>query len=393
MGTVRTMNASLARLTAPIVPPTAVPDRRLPRDPWTTVRARTVDPGAEFVFGVVSTRIYCRPDCPARRPLKRNVIFFANPRAASESGFRPCKRCRPEAPNPDSSALLAVRRVWRHIVSHPDARLTLAELARVGETSPTQLRRSFRRYLGVSPRTYVDSARLDRVRRSLREGVSVRRAVYGAGFRSLGALYVPGRPPRLGFIASSLRRGGDGSSIEYTCLGSPFGRVLVAATRWGVCAVYLGDSDAGLIDRLCREFPRAQIGEGSGPDVASWAARVRSFVDGRGTGLGTLPLDIRATAFEHSVFAALREIPVGVVRTYSDIARRLGRPQAARAVAGACGRNPVALAIPCHRVVRADGSPGGYRWGPERKRAILAAEREAAVREPAPARDEASASG
>lgn len=350
-----------------------------PRRCWRAVLARDARWDERFVYAVRSTRIYCRPSCPARRPRRMQVLFFALPEAAERSGFRPCRRCQAQAPARDPSGKLAaspqaelVGRVCRHIEAGLDGALTLEALAAAARTSPHWLQRTFQRVMGITPRQYADALRLRRLKKRLRKGDDVTTALYEAGYSSSSRLYERS-DAQLGMTPATYRLGGYGMRIGYTIVNSPLGRLLVAATRRGVSAVYLGDSDQALETALREEYPRAQIHRDTN-GLSTWVRALRLHLRGRQPRLD-LPLDVQATAFQRRVWEALRAIPYGSTRSYSQIARTLGRPKATRAVARACATNPVSVVVPCHRVVRQDGGLGGYRWGLERKRALLEQER------------------
>jgi len=338
---------------------------------WRAVLERDRRGDGRFVFAVRSTGIYCRPSCPARRPRRSQVAFFDRPDAAEQAGFRACRRCRPrEAGAADPQAAL-VRRVCRLIDEGGEEGWRLPALAEAAGVSPRRLMRTFKQALGVSPRQYAEARRLAAFKRRLKKGDSVTTALYDVGFGSSSRLYedVQGR---LGMTPSTYRRGGRGLSLRYTIAASPLGRLLVAATERGIAAVSLGASEAALEAALRAEYPAATVER----DDLTLAPRVRAVLDRlAGSGGPELPLDINATAFQWRVWQELLRIPAGATRSYGEVARALGRPSAARAVARACASNPVALVIPCHRVVAGDGSLGGYRWGAERKKRLL--EREA----------------
>jgi AraC family transcriptional regulator of adaptative response/methylated-DNA-[protein]-cysteine methyltransferase len=338
---------------------------------WRAVAARDVRFDESFVFAVLTTRIYCRPSCPARRPRRDRVVFFDSPEAAERAGFRPCRRCRPWELGGRRADLDLVERACRALGTEGDGPTDLDTVAdRVG-TSIYRLRRAFQRVLAVTPRQYLESQRIADLKSRLRDGASVTAALYDAGYGSASRLYE--RVPRLGMTPGTYRQGGQGMRIAYTFFDSPVGRVLVAATDRGICAITLGTSDAGLERALREEYPAA--------DIRRNDARLRPLVQhlldhiaGRLPDLD-LPLDIVATAFQSKVWESMCAIPYGQTRSYKEIAQAIGQPKAARAVARACATTPVALAIPCHRVVREDGHIGGYRWGVRRKKALLARER------------------
>ena len=338
---------------------------------WRAVEARDPASDGRFVVAVVTTGIYCRPTCPARRPLRRNVRFFADADAAEAEGFRACKRCRPREEAPDPARRLA-EEAREYLEAHLDETVTLAELGEEVGASPYHLQRTFKRVFGQSPQAYVNARRLERVRRTLREEKDVTTAVYEAGFGSASRLYAQS-DERLGMTPGSWRRGGQGIEVRFATAPSPAGRVLVAATERGVCSVMLGDDERELEAELRRELPEADLDRG-GPEMRSWVDEVVRRAAGDAPGR-ELPLDAPGTDFQRRVWAALTEIPRGETRTYGEVAARLGRPTAARAVARACATNPVAVVVPCHRVVPAAGGVGGYRWGTERKRRLLAGEK------------------
>jgi AraC family transcriptional regulator of adaptative response/methylated-DNA-[protein]-cysteine methyltransferase len=325
-----------------------------------------------FVFAVRSTGIYCRPSCPARRPTRRQVVFFPLPEAAERAGFRPCRRCRPqEAAARDPQADL-IRRVCLWIETGGDAPVSLQDLAGEAGVSSAHLQRTFKRLMGVSPREYAAARRLQGLKVRLREGQGVTRALYEAGYGSSSRLYERSSA-QLGMTPATYRKGGRGMEIGYTIVDSPLGRMLVGATRRGVCAVSLGDADAALEAALVAEYPQAEIHrEDTG--FAPWARAIQKHLDGYEARLN-LPLDLQATAFQRRVWKELQRIPYGRTRTYQEVARAIGQPKAVRAVARACATNPVSIVVPCHRVIRGDGSLAGYRWGLERKQALLEKER------------------
>jgi len=335
---------------------------------WRIVLARDRRYDGAFVYGVRSTGIYCRPSCPSRRPRRAQVAFFPVPELAERAGFRACRRCRPgEAPAPDPRVPL-VRAACRLIDAHPEAPASLATLStRTGATSH-QLLRAFRRVLGLSPRQYRDARRLDRFKTELRVRRRVSPALYHAGYGSTSRVYERAHA-QLGMTPATYSRGAPGVRIAYTIAPCPLGRLMVATTERGICRVSLGGDAAELEAGLRAEFPAALIRRDRSGLAALVGAIVR-YLEGRTQHLD-LPLDVRATAFQRRVWEALRRIPYGRTRSYRQIARAIGRPGATRAVARACATNPVALVVPCHRVVRADGEAGGYRWGIERKRALL----------------------
>jgi AraC family transcriptional regulator, regulatory protein of adaptative response / methylated-DNA-[protein]-cysteine methyltransferase len=335
---------------------------------WEAVLTR--DARATFVYGVRSTGVYCRPACPSRRPQPRGVKFFASPRSAEEAGFRACRRCRPEDVPVDPRVGLVLA-ACRAIEENPRAELTLAALGERIGTSPWHLQRTFKSLVGITPHQYAEACRIERFKAQVREGESITGALYEAGYGSSSRLYER-TSSELGMTPSRYRRGGEGKRIRYTIVDSRLGRLLVGATEEGVCAISLGDSDEQLEAILRSEYRAAQI-EHDDETLGEWAGTLVRHLDGREPHLD-LPIDVRATAFQRRVWEALQAIPYGSTKTYREIARELGDPNGARAVAGACAANPVAIVVPCHRVVREDGGLGGYRWGIERKNELLARE-------------------
>ncbi|HET8648238.1 MAG TPA: bifunctional DNA-binding transcriptional regulator/O6-methylguanine-DNA methyltransferase Ada [Vicinamibacteria bacterium] len=344
-------------------------------DRWRAVLSRDRAQDGAFVYAVRSTGIYCRPSCPSRRPRRDRVSFFALPEAAEHAGFRPCLRCHPRQAVSADRTLQRLRAVCRFIEEHLEEPLPLGRLASAAGLSAHHLQRTFKAALGISPRDYADALRSRELRRRLRRGDAVSDAGYAAGYGSSRALYERA-PAQLGMTPATYRKGGAGLSIAYATAASPLGRLLVAATGRGICLVGLGGSDAELEGLLRQEFPRADLER----DERALRGYVAAVLDGlRGQEpLTALPLDVQATAFQWRVWQELQRIPRGSTRTYAEIARAIGQPGAARAVGQACNRNPVPLVIPCHRVVAADGALGGYRFGVERKRRLLDAEKEPA---------------
>jgi AraC family transcriptional regulator, regulatory protein of adaptative response / methylated-DNA-[protein]-cysteine methyltransferase len=339
---------------------------------WRIVLARDRRFDGAFVYAVRSTGIYCRPSCPSRRPRRTMVQFYPIPEVAEAAGYRACRRCRPtQSPAPDP-ALAVVRELCRLIEANPDTPADLATLARRAGLSPYQLLRAFRRVLGVSPKAYREARQIARLKTALKSHRHVSPAIYDAGYSSSSRVYERAAGA-LGMTPAAYHRGGRGAAIRYSLARSPLGDLLVAATDRGVCRIALGDDPAALERDLRGEFPAATLHRDRGA-LAAWVQRILRHLDGRAPHLA-LPLDIRATAFQQRVWAELRRIPYGRTRSYQAVARAIGHPQSARAVARACATNPVCLAIPCHRVVRTDGALGGYRWGVDRKRALLDRER------------------
>ena len=343
---------------------------------WRAIATRDASFDGRFVYAVTSTGIFCRPTCPSRRPRRDRVRVFAAPADAAAAGFRACRRCRPEMPAAPSTTERAVARarglIDAHVAAGRDGRLTLSALGAACGVSPFHLQRAFRRTVGVSPRAYADERRAERMRAALQRGETVTTATYDAGYGSSRAAY-RGAARRLGMPPGVYQRGGEGERIRAVVVATRFGHVLVAATPRGICRVALGDAAAPLEAGLAAEFPHATIDPADAALRAHLAAVLRA-IEG-GTAAAAPALDTTGTAFEQRVWRALQAIPFGETRSYQEVARAIGRPTAARAVARACAANPVALVVPCHRVVRADGAAGGYRWGAARKAALLAHER------------------
>jgi AraC family transcriptional regulator of adaptative response/methylated-DNA-[protein]-cysteine methyltransferase len=334
---------------------------------WNAVVARDAASDGEFVFAVSSTGVYCRPSCAARRPRRENVQFFVRPEHAEQAGYRACLRCRPKSfrGNTESDGVKAICRFIEH---HLDEPLTLSRLGKEFRQSPFHLQRRFKAVLGITPREYADSCRLRMLKRNLQAGDTVTRAMYDAGYGSSSRLYER-TASQLGMTPDKYRRGAIAAAIRYTCADSPLGRILIAATDRGICSIQFARSDDELMEGLKREFPFAarKVDEGG---LRSWVSALLRHMRGKDLD-SSLPLDIRATAFQRRVWTYLQSIPFGATRSYSQVAKGIGQPSATRAVARACATNPVAVAIPCHRVVRGDGSVGGYRWGVARKKALL----------------------
>jgi AraC family transcriptional regulator of adaptative response/methylated-DNA-[protein]-cysteine methyltransferase len=360
-------NAILSEATI-VMKRTQNPDSR-----WQAVIDRDSSRDGNFVFAVSSTGIFCRPSCAAKRPRRENVTFFDHPQQAEQAGYRACLRCRPKAVDGNPQSAL-VRAMCRYIEQHIEDRLTLALLAKEFRLSSFHLQRTFKGVLGVSPKAYIDAVRLRQVKQNLQAGNSVTDALYAAGYGSSSRLYER-TATQLGMTPEKYRRGAVAAVVRYTIAASPLGRMLIAATERGICAIQFADNDEQLQQGLMREFPFAARRRDDAA-MTEWRDSLTRLICGRETN-PSLPLDIRATAFQRRVWEALQRIPRGETRSYSAVAKKIGMPTATRAVARACATNPVAIAIPCHRVVREDGDPGGYRWGIERKEQLLAMERAA----------------
>ena len=341
------------------------------RDPrWNAVLAHDPRHDGEFVFAVSSTGVYCRPSCPARRPRPENVTFYAQPAQAERAGYRACLRCKPRSASGNPQTGLA-KEVCRYLEQHLDEPVTLALLGKVFQQSPFHLQRRFKAALGITPREYADSCRMRQLKRSLQAGDNVTRALYDAGYGSSSRLYEK-TASQLGMTPDKYRRGAIAATVRYTCADSPLGRMLIAATDKGVCSIQFARSDGELIEGLKREFPFAVRKPDEGK-LKTWVTALLGKMAGKQLSTA-LPLDIRATAFQRRVWTYLQSIPFGTTQSYLEVAKGIGQPTASRAVARACATNPVAVAIPCHRVVRQDGNISGYRWGVQRKKALLAME-------------------
>jgi AraC family transcriptional regulator, regulatory protein of adaptative response / methylated-DNA-[protein]-cysteine methyltransferase len=342
---------------------------------WRAIKRRQRDADASFVYAVRSTKIYCRPSCPARRPRADRVVYFRNRRQAELAGYRACRRCWSQESSLRESAQF-IQRVCRKIeetlASNPEALLTLAELGRASGVKPHKIERLFQRALGITPRQFIDARRMEQLKSNLRKGEQVTSAMYDAGFGSSSRLYERA-PAQMGMTPAVYRRGGEGMSIAYAIVPCPLGRLLVAATARGVSAVYLGSSGRPLEQALAKEYPRAEIRRDS-KRIAPWVRGVLGHLRGQEPH-ADLPLDVQATAFQRRVWKELQRIPYGSTKSYTEVARAIGKPRAIRAVARACATNPVSIVVPCHRVVRADGNLAGYRWGLERKEMLLASEK------------------
>jgi AraC family transcriptional regulator of adaptative response/methylated-DNA-[protein]-cysteine methyltransferase len=339
---------------------------------WQAVLARDRTADGAFVYAVSSTGIYCRPSCASRKPRRERTTFFSSAREAERAGYRACRRCRPAAQTSFTLIDRALRAWSRLVEQDEDGRVPLGKLAAAVGSSPSHLQRTFTDVLGVSPRELSDARRLSALRRALKEKRSVTDAIYESGFGSPSRVYE--RSNRiLGMTPAQYAAGGKGATVRFVCADSVVGRVLVAATAKGVCAVKLGSDDATLMALLTREFPGAEIAHG-GSEMHRWVGDVVAMISGR-TPAREIPVDIQGTAFQMRVWKELQRIPRGQTRSYGEVARRIGRPTASRAVARACATNPVCIVVPCHRVVAADGGLGGYHWGVERKQELLDRER------------------
>jgi AraC family transcriptional regulator of adaptative response/methylated-DNA-[protein]-cysteine methyltransferase len=342
-------------------------------DAWRAVEMRDARYDGRFVYAVRSTKIYCRPSCPSRRPVRANVTFYDHPDDAERAGYRACLRCEPHRGEALSSARATIERARRYLDRHSERNVSLSELAAEVGLSASHLQRSFKQIIGISPKQYQDARRVRHFKTRLRAGDTVSRATYEAGFGSSSRVYERTNT-MLGMTPASFRRGGDGVRITYTIANAPVGRVLVATTDRGVCAVELGSTDAEVERVLRADFPRATLERGDDHEH-TWVHAVLDRVrHPERSASNSVPLDVDGTEFQLKVWNALQEIPAGERRTYSQVAESIGRPKASRAVARACAANRVAVVIPCHRVVRGGGELAGYKWGIDRKRRLLAEE-------------------
>lgn len=349
-----------------------------PDSRWQAVVRRDRQADGVFVYAVKTTGVYCRPSCPSRTAKRENVEFFESNAQAAAAGYRACKRCRPEALSQEQRrqalAIQACRTIEQSAVALP-----LAALARQAGLSPHHFHRIFKEVVGLTPKEYCKSVRAGRVAASLQSAPSVTEAIYAAGFNSAGRFYEESGA-LLGMAPATYRKGAPGEHIRYAVAPCALGQIMVAATRKGVCAIEFGEAQPDLVERLRQRFPAAQL-EPADAAFRVWVDRVLAYLE-QPQGALHLPLDVRGTAFQHRVWQALRGIPAGQTASYAELARRIGQPKAHRAVARACASNPVAVAIPCHRVVCGDGNLSGYRWGVERKAALLRKEGVAEVAPP-----------
>jgi AraC family transcriptional regulator, regulatory protein of adaptative response / methylated-DNA-[protein]-cysteine methyltransferase len=359
---------SVATRMDPPLPSFATDDAR-----WQAVQRRDGRADGAFYYSVLTTGVYCRPSCGSRRARRENVAFHATREAAEAAGFRPCRRCRPNEASVTERHASAVADACRLIEGAEEAP-SLDALAGAAGMSRFYFHRVFKEVTGVTPKAYADAHRAERVRDELAQCATVTEAIYGAGFNSSGRFYAAS-PDLLGMTPTEFRSGGNGASIRFAVGECSLGTILVAATGRGICAILLGDDPDALVRELQDRFPKAHL-IGADAEFERLVATVVGFVEAPARGLD-LPLDVRGTAFQQRVWEALRKIPSGSTASYAEIAQRIGRPKAVRAVAQACASNRIAVAIPCHRVVRTDGALSGYRWGVARKRALLDREKAA----------------
>lgn len=344
---------------------------------WAVVVNRDPCADGEFYYAVITTGVYCRPSCPARTPKPENVCFYATRVEAEQAGFRPCKRCKPDQPSLHEQHVATVVSICR-VMECAETMPKLEELARRANMSPGYFHRLFKAVTGLTPKAYMSAQLGKRVRSELRHSATVTDAIYDTGYNSNSRFYEHSKRI-LGMTPSSYRAGGMGADIFFAVGECSLGSILVASSERGVCAILLGDDPDELLQQLQDQFPAANLIGGDG-GYEGLIAQVVGFVEAPGLG-HALPLDIQGTAFQERVWQALREIPAGETVSYSRLAGRIGMPRSARAVARACAANRLAVAIPCHRVVRNDGSISGYRWGVERKQALLQREAGAETRQ------------
>jgi len=339
---------------------------------WNALTRRDSSFDGKFFFGVVTTGVYCKPSCTCRQPLRKNVRFFLNTAAAEQAGLRPCKRCRPN----ETSSGQAIEKVADFIRAHSGDPLPLAELASRAHLSPFHFQRSFKAALGVTPRQFVESCRVETLKGQLRADSSVTDAIYDAGFGSSSRVYEK-VDTHLGMTPAQYRAGGKQITISHASVDSALGRLMIGATDRGICFIQFAESDQELLDLLAAEYPAAALQpmpKESRPQFHAWMTALHQYLAGESRNLN-LPLHLRATAFQMKVWRYLQSIPYGTVQSYKEVAAALGRPKGARAVARACATNRVAILIPCHRVIRGTGDLAGYKWGLDRKRALLDQER------------------
>lgn len=343
---------------------------------WAAVLARDRAQDGRFFYAVRTTGVYCRPSCASRRPQRGNVRFFETSDQAERAGFRPCLRCHPLAVHSGDTRAATVGQICRYVEEHLDEPLRLSVLGREFHMSSFHLQRTFKSVLGITPREYAETCRMRSLKNGLQSGRNVTEAMHEAGYGSTSRLYEK-TGDQLGMTPSLYRLGADKLTIRYATVGSPLGRMLVAATDKGICSIAFGDSEAALIKGLHSEYPKAQFKRAESV-LHRWIGALLKQMFGESSGT-PLPLDIQATAFQRRVWQHLQSIPFGATQSYSEVARAIGEPTASRAVARACATNRLAVVIPCHRVVRNDGSLGGYKWGVRRKKQLLERERSAAA--------------
>lgn len=354
--------------------PSKSPDPGLDNDlMWQAVADRDASFDGKVFYAVLTTGIYCRPSCSSRRPKRGNTTYFFDQATAEKKGFRACKKCHPHKIDPRTiypAELIAACKIFEDELEQDTGVQVVA--AKIGVSDRT-LRNLFDRHLGVSPKRYLDAVRQMAFRRALKQGDNVTDAIYGAGYGAASRAYEMSGS-MLGMTPSRYAQGGEGETIYFTVRTVKLGYIIAAGTESGLCCIRLGDKERVLRQELSKEFSAAILHEDHGP-VVNWGNALADYIDSN-CPWPTLPIDISATAFQAKVWAALRALPAGMTATYSEIAEKIGQPKATRAVATACAANPVALAIPCHRILPKAGGTGGYRWGPERKLRLLKLEAE-----------------
>lgn len=341
-------------------------------DAWQAIVDRDTDCDGQFVYAVLTTGVYCKPSCPSRQARRENVSFFTSSAAAQQAGYRPCKRCRPED-TPENDPLRHRILELCRLIEQSEERLTLADLADHAGLSPYHLHRQFKQFVGMTPAAYVREQRKKRVQSSLQSQSSVTESLFAAGYQSTGHFYKDSQR-MLGMSPRRYQSGGKNMTIHFAVGECALGSILVAKSEQGICAISLGDQPEPLLEELQQQFKHAEL-IGGDKNFEHWVATIVGMVDNPEQKKQPLPLDIQGTAFQQKVWQALQQIPAGETRTYRELAEQIGDPKAVRAVAGACAANKLAVAIPCHRIIRSDGSLSGYRWGVDRKRQLLLKEK------------------
>jgi AraC family transcriptional regulator of adaptative response/methylated-DNA-[protein]-cysteine methyltransferase len=343
---------------------------------WTAVQERDASKDGTFVYGVSTTGIYCRPSCAARRPLRKNVRFYATPADAEHDGLRACLRCKPKLDRSRDALDARIRKACELITRDVEQPISLKKLATAVNLSPFHFQRSFKAIVGLTPKEFHDAERIRVLKTHLKSGSTVTDAIYDAGFGSSSRVYER-VDTRLGMTPLQYRQGGRGLIISHAAAQTPLGLLMIGATDRGICFIQFGDSAKALELQLVAEYPQAThapMPQTQAATFAAWMRALGAYLEGGKMSLD-LPLDVRGTAFQMRVWRYLQTIPYGEVQSYTEVARGIGQPTAVRAVAQACASNPVGLAIPCHRVIRGNGELGGYRWGLARKRALIDRER------------------
>ena len=343
---------------------------------WSAVQNKDATQDGRFLFGVLTTGVYCKPSCRSRLPLRKNVRFYETPAEAEKDGLRPCRRCRPLTKSGIDESSERIHAACRYIDNHSDLPLKLGKLSSIAGMSAFHFQRTFKAKTGLTPKQYLDAKRVEKLKKELKRSGEVTRAVYEAGYGSSSRVYERAST-QLGMTPNEYRQGGKGLAISYATISSSFGEVMIGATDRGICFLQFGESPERLLDMLKKEYPLAQLvpmNEPYHPDFARWIHLLEGYMAGTERAL-RLPLDLKATVFQMRVWKYLQSIPYGDVQSYAEVAAAIGKPSAVRAVARACAANRVALVIPCHRIIRGTGDLGGYRWGLERKRVLIDQER------------------